>query len=239
MDTQWFKSRKRELRVTDEDLAEAFGVSRSATNRIINGESAFKPHRADQVAELLRATKSEILFRAGIIDEQVAEFERHRDVVSSSNITVWGKVAAGVWLEESFVEPEIDHRPQVIYDQLDGDYSAEFMFAVEPEGDSMDLAFNPNTILICRRIPFGIGEVEAGRYVIVARQMHGLHEMTCKRLEIDENNDFLLCSESSNPKYAEPLRIKRSNEDEHVDEEITIIGVVEREVRDHSRRTKH
>ena len=47
MDSEWFKSRKKALRVTDAELAEALGVERSVANKIVNGKVAFNARRAD------------------------------------------------------------------------------------------------------------------------------------------------------------------------------------------------
>jgi phage repressor protein C with HTH and peptisase S24 domain len=66
MDTDWFKSRKKELGVNDTALGEALGVDRSVANRVVNGAVEFNARRADEVAALLKVTPEEILFRAGI-----------------------------------------------------------------------------------------------------------------------------------------------------------------------------
>lgn len=66
MDTDWFKSRKKELGVNDTALGEALGVERSVANRVVNGAVEFNAKRADEVADLLKVTPEEILFRAGI-----------------------------------------------------------------------------------------------------------------------------------------------------------------------------
>lgn len=238
MDTEWFKTRKREMKVTDADVAAALGVERSVANKVLNGRVAFNAKRAPQMSELFKVTREEILFRAGISDVEPSSIQ-HPKLLSSSDIIVWGRVAAGIWMEESFAEPDPDNMTTIEYDRLPGDHSTEHLFAVEPVGDSMNLAFLPNTLLICRRVPFGIGEVEEGQYVIIAREQHGLHEMTCKRIGIDDDGNFLLISESSNPKFSDPIKVPRSDEHSYCDGEISIVGVVVREVRDHSRRLRH
>ena len=235
MNVEWFKNRKRELRITDADVAQALGVERSVANKVMNGKVAINLKRVDQMAALFQVTLDELLFQAGVTENQ-PDAIREMKVVASPEITVWGKVAAGVWLEQSPFDPDDEFRQKVPYDQMAGDFGTEHLFAVEPEGESMNMAFMPGTILICRKIPFGMGNVESGDYVIVARENHGLYEMTCKRIELDENNDFLLFSESSNPKYNEPIKIPRSNDFEFFDGDVTVVGVVIREVRDRTRR---
>lgn len=66
MDTDWFKNRKKELKVNDTALGEALGVDRSVANRVVNGAVEFNARRADEVARLLQVSAEEILFRAGI-----------------------------------------------------------------------------------------------------------------------------------------------------------------------------
>lgn len=153
-------------------------------------------------------------------------------VIQEAAIPWLGKAAAGVWLEQSFRDPEITET--VIYDRFAGDPGADNLFAITPEGDSMDLKWPEPVKLIFRWVKFGFADVAPGNYVLVERENHDLYEMTCKRLEIDEETgDFLLVSESSNPKFREPIRVPRSPEDgDHVDTGISIIGKLVRAVQD-------
>lgn len=66
VDSEWFKGRKRALRITDAAFGQALGVERSVANKVINGAVAFNARRADAVAELFQVTADEILYRAGI-----------------------------------------------------------------------------------------------------------------------------------------------------------------------------
>lgn len=70
MDSEWFKTRKRDLKITDAALGEALGVERSVANRVVNGAVVFNARRADQVAALFKVSRDEILFRAGITTEE-------------------------------------------------------------------------------------------------------------------------------------------------------------------------
>jgi len=70
MDTEWFKARKKELKLTDAKLGEALGVERSVANRVVNGDVEFNAKRADAVAKLFQVSRDEILFRAGISDHK-------------------------------------------------------------------------------------------------------------------------------------------------------------------------
>lgn len=68
MDVEWFKSRKRELRVTDQAIADAIGRERSVANRVVNGGVAFDLKYVDGLAAVLRVERAEILRRVGALD---------------------------------------------------------------------------------------------------------------------------------------------------------------------------
>lgn len=156
-------------------------------------------------------------------------------IENSPKVRHLGKVAQGVWLDESMIEPDPDDYEYVPYDRRHGDPSAADLFAVTPEGTSMNLAFKPSTMLICRRVPFGVGQFKSGDYVIAARAAHDLREMTCKRVEIDDEGAYWLHSETDDDRFKKPWRIGRPNEQHHGDEEVRIIAKVIRAVRDYER----
>jgi phage repressor protein C with HTH and peptisase S24 domain len=145
-----------------------------------------------------------------------------------------GKVAQGVWLEQTDWETgaETDFVP---YDRLDGDPPPTDLFAVTPDGNSMNRVFMPGMKLICRRVPFGLTHVRSGDYVIVARTAHNLHELTCKRLHIDDEGVYWLNAESDDPRFQEPWRIGRPTDDHFTDDEVQLIGKVVRAVLDFER----
>lgn len=148
-------------------------------------------------------------------------------------IPILGKVAAGVWLEQSLTPHDNDD--YVAYDNLAGDADTSSLFAVVTEGDSMNLAFPANAVLICRHIRNGFVTIRDGDYVVVERENHDLREMTCKRIQIDTNGDFLLVSESTNEKHKEPIRVQRSTDDDYTDIGVNIVGKLVRIVVDFER----
>lgn len=152
-----------------------------------------------------------------------------RRVESTSLIANWGKVAQGVWLEQT---EHSDEQSPVPYDRVNGDPPPTDLFAVTPEGTSMNQRFMPDTQLICRRIPFGTGAVRPGDYVIVQREAHELRELTCKRVEIDNEGIYWLHSESDDPRFQIPWKVGRPSEEAFGDNEIQIIGKVIRAVQD-------
>lgn len=90
MDVEWLKSKKRELGITDADLAPAMGVERSVANKISNGRVTLNARRADAVAEVLGVPRDEILFRFGLSGEAPRQVLRLQPVqrTDSSNDTV-------------------------------------------------------------------------------------------------------------------------------------------------------
>ena len=212
---------------TAKAAAEAMNIPIATYIQHENGYRGYPAARAKRYAQFFRVSPEWLLYGKG--SNEMAT------VVESPDIMILGKVAAGVWLEESFVEPDPADRPKISYDRLAGSPGTMDLFAVELSGDSMNLAFPANTILICERIPFGSGNIKTGDYVIVERENHNLREMTCKQILIDTDGSFLLQSRSSNPKYSEPIRVPRSLDDEFVDNGINFIGKVKRAVQDFSR----
>jgi SOS-response transcriptional repressor LexA len=199
------------------DIAVKLGIAPSRVAEMRKRERRIQQHEMPVLAELL-----------GL--ESVNNILHLQNIQKSSSIPVLGKVAQGVWLEQSFSDP--DTLEFVEYDRMTGDEDAENLFAVIPEGASMNLIFPPSVTLICRRVPFGFADVNIGDLVIVEREAHDLREMTCKRLKVAANGDYLLCSESDRPEFADPIVVPRSSDDEYVDNGINLVGIVIRGVID-------
>jgi transcriptional regulator with XRE-family HTH domain len=232
MDVDWFKERKKALKITDEMVAHALGVERSVANKVINGKVPMNARRANKMADLFKVSVEEMLARSGVIRSEsdvYSPFDGFTKIMESPKIRNLGKVAQGVWLEESHYDP--DFTEFVEYDRAAGDPGVDDLFAVTPEGLSMNLEFFPNTQLICRFIPFNDYEWKHGDLVIVSRANHDLREHTCKILKFDEDGVAWLHSNSDQPQFKEPWILGKPNGDLHVDNEITIIGKVIRSVR--------
>jgi hypothetical protein len=145
-----------------------------------------------------------------------------------------GDVAQGIWLEQSFTDPE--HVESVPYDRRAGDPAPADLFSVTPKGKSMNLRFrDPNIRLICHRIPFTGAYYRSGDLVIVERDAHDLCEMTCKRVEIDESGVYWLHSESDDPSFSEPWRIGIEGDGCDQDVHIRVVAKVLRGVIDYGR----
>lgn len=201
-------------------IATALGITDSRVAEIRKGKRRIQPDEMPVLANLLGMTGRDVALSSSLN--------------GVTRIPILGKVAAGVWLEQSLTSPDNDD--YIDYDKLDGDALTSGPFAVVTEGDSMNLAFPANAVLICRHIRDGFATIRDGDYVVVERENHDLREMTCKRIQIDAKGNFLLVSESTNPKYAEPIRVVRSLDDNYTDTGINIVGKLARIVVDYERK---
>lgn len=73
MDVEWFKARKKALKITDVEMGRALGVERSVANKVVNGKVPLNARRADDVARLFGVSRDEVLFRAGITKSEPHE----------------------------------------------------------------------------------------------------------------------------------------------------------------------
>jgi phage repressor protein C with HTH and peptisase S24 domain len=152
-------------------------------------------------------------------------------VSATAQVRNLGKVAQGLWLEQTYQHP--DEPEFVAFDMRPGDPGPDELFAVTPEGLSMNLRFPPGVQLICRRVSFGSGSFKSGDLVIVERHNHDLRELTCKRLVIDDDGLYWLHSESDQPQFQAPWRIGKPDNGDFIDTEIEVIGKVLRGVIDY------
>ncbi|APR52013.1 LexA family protein [Sphingomonas koreensis] len=125
MDVEWFKERKKTLKVTDLALAEVLGVERSVANKIVNGRVGFDARRADAVAALFKVSRDEVLFRAGL---SAAKPEGARSV---REFAIVGAVPAGNWREA------VNRSTNMV--RVAEDEAPREGYALTVEGDSMDL----------------------------------------------------------------------------------------------------
>jgi phage repressor protein C with HTH and peptisase S24 domain len=199
-------------------VARKLGVAPARISEIRRGLRKIQPDEMPVLAEMFGMTE--------------AATKTPQRVEATDHVPHWGKVAQGVWLEQTLSDDEESFVP---YDRLKGDPPPVDLFAVTPEGSSMNKVFPLGTQLICRRVPFGFGSFAAGDYVIVQRTAHDLAELTCKRVEIDAEGVYWLHSASHDPRYKEPWRIGSPDESHFADDGIAVIGKVVRAVQDFER----
>lgn len=197
-------------------VAKYLNIAPARIAEVRKGDRKIQPSEMPKLAEFL-----------GMVEP---DRTRLSPVESISHIPNLGRVAQGVWLEQ-----EEGDGGTVTYDRLRQDGPPTDLFAVTPEGTSMNLRFLPGTQLICRLVPFGIGSFKPGDYVIVRRTAHELHELTCKRVEVDGEGNYWLHSESSDDKFADPWKIGQPDENHYDDMAVEVLGKVIRAVQDFER----
>lgn len=67
IDKAWFKSRLRQVKATQDDLAAEANITRSAVNKILGGKNRMNGIYADPFARVLKISPEEVLRRAGIL----------------------------------------------------------------------------------------------------------------------------------------------------------------------------
>ncbi|MEN9924306.1 MAG: hypothetical protein RL268_432 [Pseudomonadota bacterium] len=142
-------------------------------------------------------------------------------VAPYERLEVLGAVAAGVWREQTEWPEEDRYFIEVGPSPVVGGER----FALRMEGNSMDKLIPPGSDLECLRTIFGEIEPVPGDIVIVQRDRHDMHELTCKRLDHDGKN-YILRAESTRPEFQEPIVIGRPDADNFSDDGVQIIGIV-------------
>lgn len=122
VDTDWFKSRKRQLRITDAAVGQALGVERSVANKVLNGAVAFNARRADAVASLFQVSADEILYRAGI-----TKTEPHALVSDSAPTRT---VDAGDTVEVTSLDLSLSMGPGTLIEEFIEEEPVRFDFAL-------------------------------------------------------------------------------------------------------------
>lgn len=197
-------------------LAASAGKSPHLVRDIVRGKSA-NP-QLETVLGLAKALEMDI---SQLVPSTATLMPRVGMVGGLEPLEVVGAVAAGVWREQTDWAAEdryfIEVGPNPV---LGGE-----RFALRMEGHSMDKIIAPGSDLECLRVSYGFVEPQPGDIVIVQRDRHDLHELTCKRLDHDGTN-FILRAESTRAEFQEPIVIGNPDEDNHDDEGVNIIGIV-------------
>lgn len=208
------------------EAAEAFGFTTSTLTSHENNTREYDIATALRYAKAFKVNAGHLL-ALDQIDPTIAAGPKPTS--DQTTLVPWyGKVAAGLWRDPTFGDEQAPVYMEV--DKFAGDVASE-LFTVTPEGPSMNLTIAPGSVLVCRRVAFGLKEATPGDLVIVERRNHDLRELTCKRLAMIDGQ-FALQSESDRPEFSEPIMIGLPSEELHVDDEITVLGVVLRAVQD-------
>jgi SOS-response transcriptional repressor LexA len=197
-------------------LAASAGKSPHLVRDIVRGKSS-----NPQLETILGLAKALGMDIAQLIPSTATLMPRVGMTGSAERLEVVGAVAAGVWREQTDWAEEDRYSIEVGPNPVAGGER----FALRMEGHSMDKIIPPGSDLECLRVSYGVVEPQPGDIVIVQRDRHDLHELTCKRLDHDGTN-FILRAESTRAEFQEPIVIGRPDEDHFGDDGINIIGIV-------------
>lgn len=197
-----------------QEAAERFGWGVSGYRHHENGIRSFGPDAAKKYARAFNVKPGWLLCIAGIDDGEPTDF------TASEKLLVGNAVAAGVWREPSEDYPvvELDIPPPVRNRKRLG-------YVVE--GFSMDLHYEPGTILDCVSIFTNGVSPETGDHVIVERRRpDGLRELTVKEYVRRGQRHFLV-PKSTKPEFQTEIEIGEPSEDASFgDDEISVIAYV-------------
>lgn len=194
--------------------AEAFGWGVAGYRHHENGTRNFGPDAARKYGRAFRVKPGWLLGMEGVDETPPVDYQ------ASPKLIVGASVAAGVWREDfdSIDVMEIDTPPPV-------PFAKRFGFTVE--GRSMDLAYEPGTVLDCVSIFTNGVQPETGDHVIVERiKPDGLRERTVKEYLLRDGKHFLV-PRSSLPEFQGEIEIGAPDETMHEgDETIQVIAFV-------------
>lgn len=203
-----------------------FSSAAEAAQRFGWGEAAYRHHEngtrgfgADAAKKYGRAFRVRPAWLLGI--DSVRELQDLGDP-EPERLHVNGSVAAGVWRES---EQWGDDRAFI----LEGSQSPvprAGRFGVMVEGRSMDLSYEPGTVLDCISIYGGDVRPRTGDHVIVQRtRPDGLREMTVKEF-LEEEGRYYLVPRSSRPEFRERIEIGSPDHGHAGDDSIEVIAFV-------------
>lgn len=196
------------------EAAETFGWGVAGYRHHENGTRGYGLDAAKKYGRAFRVKPGWLLGVEGVDNGKPTDF------ISSEKLTVGSSVAAGVWREptEDFTMIEIDTPAPV-------KNVTRFGFVVE--GHSMDLHYEPGTILDCVSIFSNGVDPEPGDHVIVERiRPDGLRERTVKEFD-KRDGRFFIVPKSSRPEFQSEIEVGAPSVD-MIDggEEIRVIGFV-------------
>lgn len=205
-------ARKRAGYSSASDAARQFGWGESAYRHHENGTRSYGLDLAARYGRAFKVKPGWLLGIPGIDDEPVAALSE------AAPLEVGGIVAAGVWREDTAIsEPMVIDLPPLV--------SGSKRLGYIVEGRSMDLVYEPGTVLDCLSVFHGDIQPQAGDHVIVRRtSSDGLRELTVKEY-VEREGDFYLVPRSSSPDYRE-IKVGRPDVDIGHDGEIGIIALV-------------
>lgn len=199
------KQRRKQLKLTADEVAEKIGVSRSNVYRYEKGDIEKLPLEVlEPLSEILQTTPQQLMgWESGddilpiynqlepprqkkVYSFAKKELKEQNNVVS---FPVYGKTAAGT-SPVTYGDPDVEHK-----DFSSVPTGADVALVVS--GDSMEPIISDGSIVFYKRQP----SVENGEIAIVEIEGDGV---TCKRVKYDYNNEKIIL-QSENDKYEDMI----------------------------------
>lgn len=220
-------------KIASRAVADELGIPQSTYASMEDPSKNKKPFLSLQIAKQLApifaargVSEAETLKLAGVTGELTEQFRTAAPatlptVDDEEWVSVTGSVQAGIWREQS------DWSAAERYDVKFGPSvrPGADRFGLRMEGLSMNKTILPGSDLECYRIGKGGIRAVPGTLVIVARNAHDLVELTCKRLDMVDDEWVLRC-ESTEPEFQDMIPIGKPDEGMFTDDEIRVVGVV-------------
>lgn len=177
------KFRRRQLKMTQKDIAERVGISASAVTQWENDNTGLSAENLLKLSSILKCNPSWLLLGTGTPEEGVTP-----SIIGFSSVPIISWVQAGDWADNFYESSKGDH------EYIDTPLNvSEKAFALVVKGQSMtttngDLSIPEGAVVIVEP-EYGYLDDINGK--IVVAQQKGSSEATIKKLIIDGPNKYL------------------------------------------------
>jgi SOS-response transcriptional repressor LexA len=185
---------------TRRGLAKALGIDPSQITRILDRSRAIKVHEVSRIADYLGV--------APPVTE--SSLELVREEISPRKVPILGDVAAGVWLEVSVFNQEVEPNEFLPYVPLDLQNDPG-VFALRIRGTSLNKIAPDGALLVCVHNQFSGKDLAPGQLIVAERRdPDGTFEVTAKRVTRNRAGTLELWPESTDPKHLTPIVLDES-----------------------------
>lgn len=195
---EFIKSRLKDLKKTQKEMADYLGIEPPHLNVVIKGIRELQANEIAPTAKFLNLNLEAFTkYISGSISDinDVINYKEEQPVTIINKV---GYVQAGAWQEACQLSED---EWESIYYPINDNIKGKRVFALGVKGDSMNKIFPPDvTTLICCHIDDWEDEIENGKYIIAYRESQdGKCEATVKKYMKTDDNTVVLVAESTNP----------------------------------------
>ncbi len=195
---------------TQSEIAENVGVSQSTINRWLQGDDARGKNLSRLQTVYERTVKTA---HSSNSEEQIVTYV--------SGIEIKGAIRAGKWLDTTLMDD--DYEPKSIPVARDDRFPKASQYALEVQGDSMNLEFPEGTFVVCVDLYESNLSLQDGMFVHVERQNGPLRENTLKLLRRN-GSSWQLEPRSTNTAHQAITFNGKPDDGEHISIRGVVIG---------------